>query len=114
MASCAVVGANVTVASASVNLRSLGGSTVLAASVMTGSVLHMMGKFAMIVATVTVGCVSVMKAGLEMLARSRRSVACQARRAGSSAKTNRGWSVPTEEPATVEAAYVTTKMAGAW
>ncbi len=47
-------------------------------------------------ATVTVGRVSVMKAGPEMPASSRRSVTSQTRRAGSCAKTPRGWCAPTE------------------
>lgn len=47
-------------------------------------------------ATVTAGCVSVMKAGSAMPASSRRSVTYPARKAKSFAKTRRGWSAPTE------------------
>lgn len=103
----AAAGANATVESACVKPQTRGSSLVLVVSATTGSAQHITGKFAMTVATVTVGCVSVTKAGLEKLASFRRSVAYQARRAESCAKTNRGWSVPTEGPVTVGAACVT-------
>lgn len=68
----------------------------------------------MTVATVTVGRVSVMKAGLEMLASSRRSVTYPAKKAKSSAKIHKGWCAPTEAFATVVAACVTMRTTRAW
>lgn len=103
-----------TAASASVRPQIQGSSTVHAASAMTGSVHHLMRKLAMTVATVTVGHVSVMKAGPEMLASSRRSVTYPTRRAKSCARTHRGWCAPTEAPATVVAACVTMRTTEVW
>lgn len=73
-----------------------------------------MGKPATTKATVTVECASVMKVGSVMPASFRKSVTYPARRAESFAKTNRGWSAPTEEPATAVAACVTMKTTEAW
>lgn len=114
MARSAVGGASVTAASASARPPIQGSSTVHAAIATTGSALHMMGQLAMTAATVTVGCVSVMKAGLEMPASSRRSVTYPARRAKRFAKTQREWCAPTEALATVGAACVTIRTTGVW
>lgn len=103
-----------TAASAFARPRIQGSSSGRAASVTTGSVAHTMGKRATIVATATVGCVSAMTAGSERPASSRRSATYPARRAKSSAKTNRGWSVLTEVPATVGAACATIRTTEGW
>lgn len=103
-----------TAASASARPQIQGNSMGQAASATTGSVPHTMGKFVTTAATVTVGCASVMKAGSEMPASSRRSVTYPTRKAKSSAKTRRGWSAPTEALATVAAACVTIRTTGAW
>lgn len=103
----AVGEAHVTVASASAKPQVQESFMGHAVNAMTGSVPYIMGKPVMTVATVTVGHVSVMKAGLVMLASSRRTVTYPARKAKSSAKTHKGSSAPTEALVTAAAACVT-------
>lgn len=114
MARSAVDGASATVACASVKPEIRGSFTDHAASATTGCVPLIMGKLAMTVATATVGCVSVMTAGPEMPASSRRSVTYPTRRAKSSAETLRGWYAPTEVPVSVAAVCVTMRTTEVW